>query len=174
MGDAGQGAKNWGDNNVSGTLDGGTGNGQLLKLTFSRNGLTNEGRCRAAIRAAACSSTTAGNGSWRDQLSRRWSVQPESDRPDIPASLFDKGGLYVAGKQDHRHDGGCAGNWYATRISSRQSWIKSIINLIRLHGRDRDDKRRHGRGSRAGGRRAAGDGDIAPASSPRSRRGGRE
>jgi hypothetical protein len=47
------------------------------------------------------------------------------------ASVFDKGGLYVGGdgKWQYNTDttADVPGNFYSTRISSRQSWIKSII-----------------------------------------------
>ncbi|MEA2709146.1 MAG: hypothetical protein QOF78_1747, partial [Phycisphaerales bacterium] len=47
------------------------------------------------------------------------------------ASIFDKGGLYVGGDGKWQYNTDTSadipGNWYATRISSRQSWIKSII-----------------------------------------------
>jgi len=67
------------------------------------------------------------------------------------------------------------GNWYATRISSRQSWIKSIINSSSA---SMAETATISDGMAAvpepAGAALLRDGDIAPASSPPVKTGGRE
>ena len=120
--------RSWGENTVSATLDGGSGKGQLLKFTFDKNGLAQEG--------ALSSGDSAGgdfidvNGKWELAginylVDGPFSLTPTS--PAINASLFDRGGLYQAGTKITDTAADVPGDWYATRISSRQSWIKSII-----------------------------------------------
>ena len=123
----------WGDNKVSGTLDGGSGYGQLLKFTFDRSGGTaNEG---------ALSTGDSGGGVFIND-NGKWKLAGINYLVDGPfsltsggsqfqASIFDKGGLYINGNQsiaDTAAD--IPGAWYATRVSSRNSWIKSIIGTV--------------------------------------------
>jgi hypothetical protein len=45
------------------------------------------------------------------------------------ASIFDKGGLYVSNSPVTDTVADVPGNWYATSISRRISWINSIIGV---------------------------------------------
>jgi len=126
------GVMSWGDNNVSSTLDGGSGYGQLMKFTFSRTGLYNEG---------ALSTGDSGGGVFIND-GGKWKLAGINYLVEGPfsltqggatfnASLFDKGGLYLNGNSpitDTTAD--VPGAWYATRVSSRSSWIKSIIGTV--------------------------------------------
>jgi hypothetical protein len=122
----------WGENNVAGTFDGGSGYGQLLKFTFDKAGLTNEG---------ALSTGDSGGGVFIND-SGKWKLAGinylvdgpfslTSGGPQFHASVYDKGGLYINGTQSLTDTvANVPGAWYATRISSRQSWIKSIIGTV--------------------------------------------
>ena len=125
--------KSWGENYVAGTYNAGAGYGTLLKFTFNKGGLYNEG---------ALSTGDSGGGVFIND-GGKWKLAGINYLVDGPfslsgtkgsgftASVYDKGGLYVGGDGAWRYTSDTAadvpGNWYATRISSRQSWIKSII-----------------------------------------------
>jgi hypothetical protein len=126
----------WGENMVSSTLDGGTINGnkvgQLLKFTFNKGGLTNEGALSTGDSGGGVFIND--NGKWKLAGINYLVEGPfslTSGGPQFNASLFDKGGLYINGDQsiaDTAADIPAA--WYATRVSSRASWIKSIIGTV--------------------------------------------
>ena len=130
------GLHSWGENNVSGTYNGGTGYGTLLKFDFNKNGLYNEGALSTGDSAGAVFINDAG----------KWKLAGINYLVDGPfslsgtngsgfnASVYDKGGLYVGGDNAWQFNADTsadiAGNWYATRVSSRQAWIKSVIGTI--------------------------------------------
>jgi hypothetical protein len=122
----------WGENNVSSTLDGGSGYGQLMKFTFSRGGLYNEGALSTGDSGGGVFLND--NGKWKLAGINYLVEGPfslTSGGSQFNASLFDKGGLYINGNTpitDTATD--VPGAWYATRISSRASWIKSIIGTV--------------------------------------------
>jgi hypothetical protein len=120
--------RSWGENMVAGNINGGTGNGTLLKFQFNKGGLTNEG---------ALSGGDSGGGVFINDAGK-WKLAGinylvdgpfhlTSSGTRFPASLFDKGGLYQLGTYNANTSTDLPGNFYATRISSRASWIKSII-----------------------------------------------
>jgi hypothetical protein len=120
--------RSWGENDVSSTIDGGTQYGKLLKFTFNRNSLYNEG---------ATSGGDSGGGVFIND-GGKWKLAGINYLVDGPfsltssgtsfqASLFDKGGLYQTGVFAADTSSDIPGNFYATRISSRASWINSII-----------------------------------------------
>ena len=131
--------RSWGENNVSGTLTDGT-FGPLLKFTFNRQGtggaLYNEG---------TISNGDSGGGVFIND-GGKWKLAGISYLADNPfslsggsdggfsASIFDKGGLYTRSGGAWSLNGDTAtdipGNWYATRISARQSWIKSVVGTV--------------------------------------------
>ena len=122
------GVRSWGENTVAGTVNGGTGIGQVLKFTFDKNGLANEG---------ALSGGDSAGGDFIE-VNGKWELAGINYLVDGPfsltqggtqfqASLFDKGGLYQAGVKVTDTAADVPGDWYATSISARQSWIKSII-----------------------------------------------
>jgi hypothetical protein len=130
--------RSWGENNVSGTLSDPT-FGPLLKFTFNRQGtggaLYNEG---------TLSNGDSGGGVFIKD-GTKWKLAGINYLTDNPfsltgtdsgfsASIFDKGGLYTrsggAWKFNTDTFTDIPGNWYATRISSRQSWIKSIVGTV--------------------------------------------
>jgi hypothetical protein len=120
--------RSWGENNVAGSLDGGTGNGQLLKFTFSKNGLTNEGALSGGDSAGGVFINDGGK--WKLAGINYLVDGPfslSSGGATFQASIYDKGGLYVQNQLIPDSSTDVPGQWYATRVSSRQSWIKSII-----------------------------------------------
>jgi hypothetical protein len=123
----------WGENKVSSTLDGGSSFGQLLKFTFDRNNrLLNEGSLSTGDSGGGVFIND--NGKWKLAGINYLVDGPfslTSGGSQFQASIFDKGGLYINGNQaitDTTAD--VPGAWYATRISSRSSWIKSIIGTV--------------------------------------------
>ena len=122
----------WGENMVSSTLNGGSGYGQLLKFTFNKNGLYNEGALSTGDSGGGVFLND--NGKWKLAGINYLVEGPfslTSGGAQFNASLFDKGGLYINGTQaitDTTAD--IPGAWYATRVSSRMSWIKSITGTI--------------------------------------------
>jgi len=127
--------RSWGENYVAGTVDGGSGFGQLLRYTFSSDGkLASEG---------ALSNGDSGGPAFVRDSDGKWKLAGINYLVEGPfsttgtngsgfsASIFDKGGLYVGGDNAWKFTADTAGNvpaaWYATRISSRQAWIKSIV-----------------------------------------------
>lgn len=120
--------RSWGENTVAGSVNGGTGIGNLLKFTFTKGGLTNEG---------ALSGGDSGGGVFIND-GGKWKLAGINYLVDGPfsltsggatfqASLFDKGGLYNQNVLIPDTAADVAGQWYATRISSRQSWINSVL-----------------------------------------------
>ena len=122
----------WGDNKVSSTLDGGSGFGQLLKFTFDKVGTANEGALSTGDSGGGVFIND--NGKWKLAGINYLVDGPfslTSGGPQFQASLYDKGGLYINGNQSIADTAAnIPGAWYATRISSRQSWIKSVIGTV--------------------------------------------
>jgi len=122
----------WGENQLAGIVNGGSGLGDVLRATFDANGGTNEA-CLAGGDSGGGVFIQAG-GAWQ-LAGLNLSVQGPFNTTDrgagFNAAIFDIGGLYE----------GSEGNWsrvpdlpwpqpaawYATRISARLTWIKSII-----------------------------------------------
>ena len=130
--------RSWGENTVAGTTDAGSGLGQLLKFTFNKAGssgsLYNEGTLSSGDSAGGV--FVNDNGTWK-LAGINYAVDGPfsftgSSGSGFNASLFDKGGLYQGGdgawKKNTDSSTDLPGNWYATRVSAHQSWIKSIIN----------------------------------------------
>lgn len=132
--------RSWGENTVDGTYNGGTGLGTLLKFDFDRYGLTNEG---------TLSTGDSGGGVFIND-GGKWKLAGINYGVEVPfsftglnnsgfnAAIFDKGGLYVGGNNAWKYTTDVTADvpatWYATRISSRQSWIKSIIGTAPTSG----------------------------------------
>lgn len=125
--------KSWGENNVAGFYNPGTGYGSLLKFSFNKGGLTNEGALSTGDSAGGVFIND--NGTWKlagiNYLVEGPFSFTGSNGSGFMASLYDKGGLYLGGDNAWKYNTDTTadnpGNWYATRISSRSSWIKSII-----------------------------------------------
>jgi hypothetical protein len=136
--------KSWGENLVAGTVNAGGAIGQVLKFTFNKQGTSG-----AQYHEGALSTGDSAGGVFIND-GGKWKLAGVNYLVDGPfsltgangsgfnASLFDKGGLYQGGdgrwafNPDTSAD--VPGNWYATRISSRQSWIKSIIGSTTTSG----------------------------------------
>ena len=122
--------ESWGDNNVAGLKDFGAGYGTFLDFKFDRTGTANE---------AALSNGDSGGGVFiKDGTT--WKLAGVNYLVDGPfaktaggatfmASIFDKGGLYVSNSPVTDTAADVPGNWYATSISRRISWINSIIGV---------------------------------------------
>ena len=129
--------RSWGENLVAGTINGGSAIGNLLKFTFNKQGTSG-----AQYHEGALSTGDSGGGVFIYD-GGKWKLAGINYLVDGPfslsgtsgsgfnASVFDKGGLYVGGdgkwQYNSDYSADVPGNWYATRISSRQTWIKSII-----------------------------------------------
>jgi hypothetical protein len=125
------GKLSWGENKIKTIVDGGSGVGKALGYTFDRSGhgdhVSNEGITSAGDSSGAIFVNSSG---WKLAA-----INYSADGPfslnggsNFMASISDKGGLTVNGQ--FFPDGGTdvPGFGYATRISSNQSWIKSVLN----------------------------------------------
>ena len=130
--------RSWGENNVAGTLSDPT-FGPLMKFTFNRQGTSG-----ALYHEGTLSNGDSGGGVFIYDAGK-WKLAGINYLTDNPfslsgtdagfsASIFDKGGLYTRSGGGWKYNSDLAsdipGNWYATRISSRQSWIKSIVGTV--------------------------------------------
>jgi hypothetical protein len=129
---AADGRLRWGQNQITGSVNGGSGQGELLRATFDADGGSNE---------AGLAGGDSGGGVFI-QSGGAWQLAGLNLSVDGPfnttdrgagfyAAIFDTGGLYE----------GSEGNWslvperpwpqpaawYATRISARLTWIRGII-----------------------------------------------
>jgi hypothetical protein len=120
--------RSWGENMVSGSVNFGAGYGNLLKMTFNRGGLYNEGGISGGDSAGGMFINDGGK--WKLAGINYLVEGPfslTSGGSTFFASLYDKGGLYQAGVWNGNTAADVPMNFYATRISSRASWIKGII-----------------------------------------------
>ena len=130
--------RSWGENNISGTLSDPS-FGSLLKFTFNRQGTSG-----ALYNEGTLSNGDSGGGLFIKD-GTKWKLAGINYLTDNPfslsgtdsgfsASIFDKGGLYTRSGGSWKYNSDLSsdipGNWYATRISSRQSWIKSIVGTV--------------------------------------------
>ena len=126
------GVQRWGQNRVAGLVDGGTGLGSLLRAAFNPGG-----RNQATLSVG----DSGGAVFIKDgRVYKLAGINHAVDGPyrlpnstnNLDAALFDERGLYI------RTDAGnwaliptqtarVAGNFYATRISSRLAWINSVL-----------------------------------------------
>jgi hypothetical protein len=126
--------KSWGENMVAGTYNPGAGYGSLLKFSFTKTGgLTNEGALSTGDSGGGVFIND--NGKWKlagiNYLVEGPFSLTGTNGTGFMASLYDKGGLYTGPDGQWKYTADTTsdvnGNWYATRISSRQTWINSII-----------------------------------------------
>ncbi|HEX3356110.1 MAG TPA: PEP-CTERM sorting domain-containing protein [Tepidisphaeraceae bacterium] len=126
-------ALSWGENKFKGFLNGGFGIGQVIAYSFDRTGhgdhVSNEGIVSAGDSSGGV--FVNNNGKW--QLAAiNYSIQgPFSTTPGgstFLGSMFDTGGLYSNGVLTPDTVTDVPGLAYATRISSNQSWINSVLN----------------------------------------------
>ena len=132
--------KSWGENLVSGYVNGGTSIGSVLKFTFNRQGTSgaqyNEGALSTGDSAGGV--FIYDGGKWKLAGINYLVDGPFSlsgvNGTGFNASVFDKGGLYQGGDGRWAYNTDTSadipGNFYATRISARQSWIKSIVGTV--------------------------------------------
>jgi hypothetical protein len=126
-------AQSWGSNVVVGTLNGGSGLGDLLYFTFDASGdyfescLSGGDSAGGIFIQDGATWKLAGINYGADQ----WYSYTGGSDPGFQATIFDKGGLWT----------GSPGNWtyvqdkgtdiparsYGTRIYSNLSWISSVI-----------------------------------------------
>ena len=130
--------KSWGRNAVAGVSNGGAGRGELLRFSFNRTG--------GDFYEAALSDGDSGGGVFLKDADGKWKLAGINFLVEGPfstsgvngtgfnGSMVDKGGLYYGGNNAWIHASESSidnpGNWYATRISTRVSWIKSITGNI--------------------------------------------
>jgi hypothetical protein len=125
------GKLSWGENKIKTIIDGGSGIGKVLSYSFDRSGhgdhVSNEGTTSAGDSSGAI---FVKNGT-------KWQLAALNYSADGPfsinggsnfmASIYDKGGLSTAGQFTPDGSTDFPGNAFATRISSNQAWIKSVI-----------------------------------------------
>jgi len=126
------GVLSWGRNKLKSVVNGGSGIRNMLSYSFDRNGhgdyTSNEGITSAGDSSGAVFVNSYGV----------WKLAAISYSVDNPfatssggstffGSFFDKGGLYQNGSQITDTSTDIPQQAYATRISSNQNWIKSII-----------------------------------------------
>jgi hypothetical protein len=130
--------KSWARNAVAGITAGGAGKGDLMRFTFNRTG--------GDYYEGALSTGDSGGAVFLKDADGKWKLTGINYLVDGPFSTsgrngtgfnfsaMDKGGLYVGGDNAWRFNTDTAadnpGNFYATRVSARSSWIKSIVGTI--------------------------------------------
>jgi len=121
----------WGQNHVSGIVDGGAGFGQLLQGSFNPGG-HNEADLSGGDSGGA---VYIKDGKSYKLAGINYSVtgpyNTTNSGPGFDAAIFNQHGLYGqnnAGTWTLIRTGPVAGNFYATRISSRINWIKSVLD----------------------------------------------
>jgi hypothetical protein len=129
--------RSWGENYVSGAINGGGSYGQLLKFTFSSDRqLASEGTLSTGDSGGAV--FIRDGSSWKlagiNYLVDGPFSTSGSNGSGVNASVYDKGGLYTGGDGAWKYtpdtSSNIPGDWYATRVSSRISWIKSVTGAI--------------------------------------------
>lgn len=127
--------KSWGRNAVAGVTAGGSGRGDLLRFTFNRSG--------GDYYESALSTGDSGGAVFLKDSDGKWKLTGINYLVDGPfsttgtngsgfnMSAMDKGGLYVGGDNAWKYNSETSadnpGNFYATRVSRRAAWIRSII-----------------------------------------------
>lgn len=124
----------WGENQVAAVTNRGAGLGELLRLSFDRDGGSNE--CHLAERDSGGPLYLWEGGAWRLA-----GIHYAVDGPfkigaggtSFNAALFDKSGLYEwVGGQWIFHNNTSVDKpsaFYSTRISSRLNWIRSVVDF---------------------------------------------
>ncbi len=121
----------WGENKIKTIINGGSGIGQVLSYSFDRSGhgdhVANEGTTSGGDSSGAI---FVNNGGKWQLAALNYSV----DGPDslnggaaFMASIYDKGGLTVGGQFFPDGSTDIPANAFATRISSNQAWINSVL-----------------------------------------------
>ena len=119
----------WGENKIAGIYEGGNGMGSLLRVAFDHGAGTNE---------ATLSVNDSGGGvfirdgpAWKlaginFQIDGPYSTSPNGSAA-VSASLFDQVGYFSQNAAGKWVANSGPGSWYATRISSHLTWIRSIV-----------------------------------------------
>jgi hypothetical protein len=123
----------WGQNKLKGVVNGGSGIGDVLSFSFDRSGhgdhVTNEGGPSAGDSSGAVFVNSY--GAWKLAgviYSAENPFKTSSGGSTFNANIFDKGGLYYNNSFVSDTSTDNPQQWYATRISSRGSWINSVLN----------------------------------------------
>ena len=123
----------WGQNRVSGIVDGGTGFGELLRAAFKAGGGRNEADLSGGDSGGA---VFIKDGKAYKLAGINFSVDGPYNTTNsgtgFEAALFDQRGFYRQTTNGDwillPHLGSIAGGFYATRISSHTNWINSILS----------------------------------------------
>jgi hypothetical protein len=133
------GVRRWGENAVTGVVDGdsifGSGLGELLQATFDTSGGSNE--CHISFGDSGGALFIKDGSVWK-LAGINYAVDgpynTTNTGPGFEAAIFNERGLYttnsIIGGWDPVPDIGPAqpGAFYSTRVSSHVSWINSVIN----------------------------------------------
>jgi len=131
---ASDGLKSWGRNKVRTTLQGGSGIGSVLGFTFDRTSSNGGDKVdQEGIFSAGDSSGGVfinSNNKWY-LAGMIYSVETpyktSSSGSTFDAAIFDKGGLYYNNSFVSDTSNDIPAYMYATRVSTNQNWIKSVI-----------------------------------------------
>ena len=130
---ANDGAVSWGTNTINGLVNGGTGIGTVLQMTFDATGGRNEGILTGNDSGGGA--FVNDNGVWKLAGVNFSAKGPYSlsgaKGSGFNASIFDEGGLYV-GSDSYRwyvqdQAANKPGGSYLSRVSSERAWIDSVI-----------------------------------------------
>jgi hypothetical protein len=133
------GVQRWGTNVVAGIVNGngvlGSGSiGEVLQATFDATGGSNE--CHLSVGDSAGAVFIQDGSTWK-LAAINFAVDGPYNTSDsgagFDAAIFDAGGLYEKNAVDNWTltpdlPGNQAGSFYSTRISSRVSWINSVLS----------------------------------------------
>ncbi len=125
----------WGQNRVNGIVNGGDGQGELLRASFNAGAGRNEATLSGGDSGGA---VFIKDGKFYKLAGINYAVDGPYNTTNsgtgFYASLFNQRGFYVeltpgAWTLFPQHSGRIAGSFYATRISSRVSWITNVLSL---------------------------------------------
>jgi hypothetical protein len=125
----------WGQNRVNGIVDGGDGQGEFLRASFNAGAGRNQAMLSAGDSGGA---VFIKDGKFYKLAGINYAVDGPYNTTNsgtgFYASLFNQRGFYVESTSGTwilfpQHTGRIASSFYATRISSRVSWITSILAL---------------------------------------------
>jgi hypothetical protein len=129
------GVQRWGQNRVNGVVNGGDGKGELLRASFNAGGGRNQATLSVGDSGGA---VFIKDGKFYKLAGINYGVDGPYNTTNsgtgFNAALFNQRGFYVEPAPGTwelfpQHTGRIASSFYATRISSRMSWITNVVAL---------------------------------------------
>ncbi len=130
------GVKRWGENDVTNTLNGGGGVGELLQCTFNRSAGSNE--CHLSVGDSSGAMFVQDGSTWK-LAGIHYAVDglfstDGSTNTQFDAALLDMGGLWVGSGTNWQFIANQSADipsaFYSTRISANLAWINSVIDFL--------------------------------------------